>query len=67
VKIWDTSSGACLMTLDGHGGIVTSVAFSPSGTVMVSGSGDNTDKIWDARTGACLNTLEGHSNMVRVR
>jgi WD40 repeat protein len=54
--------GACVLTLEGHRNGVASVAFSPSGTVVVSGSGDNTVKIWDARSDACLNTLEGHHN-----
>ena len=40
--------GAPLM---GHTDIVYSVAFSPDGTRIVSGSGDNTLRIWNADTG----------------
>ena len=54
----------CLKTLEGHSNYVRSVAYSPDGTKIISGSEDNTIKIWDANTGECLKTLEGHSNYV---
>ena len=38
----------CLMTT----GEVKSVAFSPNGNCVVSGSNDNPVKIWDTETGA---------------
>jgi WD40 repeat protein len=52
------------MTLYGHGSGVYSVAFSPDGTRIASGSFDNTIKLWDAATGAELRTLTGHTNVV---
>ena len=39
-------------TLTGHSGPVYSVAFSPDGTRVVSGSWDNLVKIWSSKTGA---------------
>jgi len=44
--------------------LVSSVAFSPDGKQVVSGSGDRTIRLWDATTGASLQTLEGHSDLV---
>ena len=40
-------------TLTGHSSGVTSVAYSPDGKHIVSGSGDtdSTMKVWDAATG----------------
>ena len=38
---------------------VYSVAFSPDGTKVVSGSGDSTVKIWNVETGDVLHTLSG--------
>ena len=53
-----------LKTLEGHTGFVNSVAYSPDGTKIISGSVDRTIKIWDANTGQCLKTLVGHSSDV---
>ena len=38
-------------TLTGHSDSVYSVAYSPDGKHIVSGSRDNTVKIWDAQSG----------------
>ncbi|RYO76815.1 hypothetical protein DL762_009689 [Monosporascus cannonballus] len=56
--------GACLLTLEGHRGRISSVAFSPDSSRVASGSDDYTVKVWDAATGACLSTLEGHRGRV---
>ena len=39
---------------------VSSVAFSPDGKQVVSGSFDKTLKVWNAETGTELSTLTGH-------
>ncbi|GHU81564.1 hypothetical protein FACS189468_4470 [Spirochaetia bacterium] len=48
----------------GHTGAVASVAFSPDGRRIVSGSGDNTIRVWDAENGRVLRTLSGHTGLV---
>ena len=42
----DVSKFKCLKTLKGHSDSVRSVAFSPDGTKIISGSVDKTIKIW---------------------
>ena len=45
--------------LSGHTESVNSVAFSPDGSKVVSGSGDKTVKIWNADSGEVIQTLSG--------
>jgi hypothetical protein len=52
-------------TLDGHLSLVTSAAFSPDGSRVVTASWDKTARLWDAKTGAAIATLEGHQDTVQ--
>ena len=49
--MWEAASGRELLTLKGHKGGVTSVAFSPDGQRIVTGSRDQTARVWEAATG----------------
>jgi hypothetical protein len=50
--------------LTGHSVRALTVAVSPDGKWVASGSQDKTVKIWDIETGGCRATLEGHSGEV---
>jgi WD40 repeat protein len=54
----------CLQTLRGHAGAVLSVAISPDGQTIASGSSDNNIKIWQLLTGSLLLTMTGHADAV---
>ena len=54
---------AFVRTLQGHSA-VHSVAVSPDGRHIVSGSDDNTLRVYEFETGRCLHTLQGHTHMV---
>jgi WD40 repeat protein/tRNA A-37 threonylcarbamoyl transferase component Bud32 len=51
-------------TFVGHSESVSSVAISPDGKWIVSGSRDSTVKVWDSSTGQELLTLRGHTGPV---
>lgn len=47
IHLWSVQTGQLLDTLAGHEGPVSSLAFTPDGATMASGSWDRTVRIWD--------------------
>ncbi|MBI3861576.1 MAG: HEAT repeat domain-containing protein [Planctomycetia bacterium] len=52
-------------TIPAHHKIVWSVAFSPDGKTIATGSEDRTVKLWETETGELRRTLRGHTELVR--
>jgi WD40 repeat protein len=41
-----------------------SVCFSPDGSVLASGSNDQTVRLWNSHTGECLRQFQGHTGLI---
>ena len=64
MQIAANAQKAELVVQTGHTSGVLSVAFSPDGKYIASGSRDKTVKVWDAAGGQELRTLSGHTDSV---
>jgi WD40 repeat protein len=60
---WNLQTGV-RSSLPGHEQIITSLALSPDGTLLASGSWDHTIKLWQLETGKLLHTLKGHTDAI---
>ena len=60
----DVITGSWAGTLSGRADWVRSLAFSPCGKLLVSGSDDGTVNLWDVQTGGIIKTFHDHSSSV---
>lgn len=63
---WNRLCHLDLRTLSGHTDMISSVACSPDGARILTGSYDRSAKVWNAQTGRELLTLTGHTGKVRA-
>ena len=54
IRLWDTTTGKIIRKLTGHTRYVHSIAFSPDGQTIASGSLDTTIRLWDVATGKTI-------------
>ncbi|KAF2203445.1 WD40 repeat-like protein [Delitschia confertaspora ATCC 74209] len=75
IKMWELSApnrmmpgappgGKCIRTFEGHKDFVLSVALTPHGEWVLSGSKDRGVQFWDPVTGIAQLVLTGHKNSV---
>lgn len=66
IRLWDITAGGKSLPnpLAGHHNYVYSIAFSPKGNMLVSGSYDEAVFLWDVRTARLMRSLPAHSDPV---
>jgi glucose repression regulatory protein TUP1 len=73
IKMWELTTpprlvpgaapaGKCIRTFEGHKDFVLSVALTPHGDWVLSGSKDRGVQFWDPHTGVAQLMLQGHKN-----
>jgi WD40 repeat protein len=63
IQIRDVA-GKQLSALHGHADQIESIAYSPDGKLLATGSEDQTAILWDLAAGKALHTLKGHAGSV---
>lgn len=63
---WNRIRQKYLLSIRGHSGVVSDLAYSPDGTKIASVASDKTVKVWDLTTNKVILTFEGHKVGVRA-
>lgn len=65
IEVYDARTGEARRVLQGHGGLITGLAFHPGdGRLLASTSTDRSLRIWDLETGQCLMVRDDFSGLV---
>jgi len=58
IKVWHLPSQSLIITLRGHGDVISGMSISPDGKILVSVAADQSLRIWNLLTGACVAFLD---------
>lgn len=64
IKVYDVSTGSCIISLIGHDNWVRQAIFHPSGKMIVSCADDKTLRVWDFKNRRCTKTIAAHEHFV---
>ncbi len=59
VKLYNTATGKEIRSMANHSNDIISIAFSPDGKLLATGSRDKTLKLWNLRTGRLIRAFQG--------
>lgn len=62
IQLRENSTPKCV--LSGHSAPIDTLCFNHDGSLLVSGSRDDTIRIWDTQTGQCVHVLTGHTGPI---
>lgn len=64
-KVWDTSTGTEITSLEGHRNVVYAISFNnPYGNRVITGSFDKSCRVWDYENSKCLLNFKGHTGEI---
>src|SRR5690606_11500858 len=66
ISVWDMNTGETAHRLGAHVAAVRSIAFSPDGNSLISGSDDNSVILWNLAEGTFVRRHSGHRDTVRI-
>ena len=64
--MWDAYTGERVQTLQEHPGLVTAVAWSPYGDVLICGGSDGMLRWWDVGSGQCVRVQAAHQGTLQA-
>ncbi len=64
VRQWNVADGKLVHVFEGHADAIYSIALSPDGTTLATGSYDQKIKLWDIASGKEVRTLSGHNGAI---
>jgi len=64
IKIWQALDGDLVQELKGHANAIFSIAFSPDGALLASGTADNAIGLWDVASGELLSINTSHAGSI---
>jgi WD40 repeat protein len=64
IKVWDSTNGDLIKTLDGHEGALTCAAISPDKKLLATGGADKKIKLWNTADGAAVRSIDAHEGAV---
>src|SRR5262249_28084087 len=64
VRFWELKRQQERQPLFVQDGLVKTITFDRTGTLLATGGSDGLVRVWDVRSGACVETFSGHSAAV---